>query len=103
VNAGRHELFVYYRVAAAHWRDALRAVQTFQQRLREEHAGLTTRVLRRPDERNAEVTLMETYACADPSAHGVDGALQARIEAAAQALGPWLLGERHLERFDPLD
>jgi Domain of unknown function (DUF4936) len=103
VNEEHRELFIYYRVAASNWRDAIHGVRAFQQRLCAIHAGLSARVLRRPDEHNGEVTLMETYACVGPGPCVVDESLEARIEAAAQALQPWLLGERHVERFEALD
>lgn len=96
----RRELFVYYRVGRAHWRDAVDAVEQFQQRLRQAHASLVARVLRRPDEADDMVTLMETYAL-----HGgqVDATLEAEIARSAAALQPWLIGERHCERFDALE
>lgn len=97
----RRELYVYYRVAAARWRDAARAVHAFQQQLCAQHAGLSARVLRRPDERAGEVTLMEVYRVAEGD---VDAALEARIAEAATALGPWCAADaRHVERFHTLD
>lgn len=98
VRAGR-ELFVYYRVAASTWHEAAAAARTAQACLRQSHPGLSARLLRRPDERGGEVTLMEVYA---DVARGIDDALAAQIEAAAQALNPWLLSPRHCERFDAL-
>jgi hypothetical protein len=97
------ELFIYYRVSATTWRDAVRAAQAFQQRLRSEQTGLSARVLRRPDETRGEVTVMEVYACAGERACVIDESLEARIEQAAQALQPWLIGKRHVERFESLD
>jgi hypothetical protein len=103
VSAEHRELFIYYRVAASNWHDAIDTVRAFQQRLCAQHDGLLARVLRRPDERNGEVTLMETYACVRPGLGVVDESVEARVEAAAQALQPWLLGKRHVERFEALE
>jgi hypothetical protein len=99
VNPGPHELFVYYRVQRAHWRDAVEAVERFQQRLRQSHAGLVARVLRRPQPSDEMITLMETYAL---DGGGVDLVLEAEIERNASALRPWLIGDRHCERFEVL-
>lgn len=95
----RRELYVYYRVAEPHWRAAADAVIAWQRRLCQARSGLETRLLRRPDPRDDQVTLMETYACAD----GIDATLHAELARGAPALQRWLCGERHLERFDPLD
>ena len=98
--APQRELYVYYRVAPASWRDAMVAAQRLQQRLRAEHAGLNARVLRRADEPNAEaVTLMEVYTF-DARPGGVDAALEAHIVATATALDSWRIGDRHVERFE---
>ena len=72
--------------------------------LRELHAewqvalpSLRCELLRRTDE-GGDVTLMETYACAQ----GINVAWQQRIEREASArLQPWLVGERHVEVFEP--
>ena len=96
----RRELYVYYRVAPASWRDAMAATQRLQQRLRAEHVGLSARVLCRADEPNAEaVTLMEVYTF-DARPGGVDAALEAHIAATATALDTWRIGDRHVERFE---
>ena len=94
------ELYVYYRVAQAHWCDAANAVSTWQQQLCRAHAALAARVLRRPDVRDAAVTLMEIYA---REGAAIDDALQADIAQGTPALRPWLIGERRVERFDTLD
>jgi hypothetical protein len=93
-------LYVYYRIDAA-MLDAVRdAVLAMQAALRLAHPGLETALLRRPEAADGELTLMETYAAAG----GIDGTLQARIEAAAgAALEGRLRGPRHVERFEPLD
>jgi len=103
VNGNRIELYVYYRVAQASWRVALQTVLQFQQRLREAHPGLATRVLRRSAERGESVTLMEIYSFDHGEGRSIDPALQARIEEAASALAPWLAGPRQAETFDALD
>jgi hypothetical protein len=99
----RGELFVYYRVARASWPAALQSVLNFQQRLRDQHPGLATRVLRRSGEQADAVTLMEIYAFDDGRHRGIDPALQSRIEEAAAALTPMLSGPRQIEVFDALD
>jgi hypothetical protein len=94
--AGR-ALFVYYRVEADRLAATVDAVRAMQQRLRRDHPGLRAELWRRPPVEGQPVTLMETYA-----AHGgVDDALAAAIEAAARALPPGRLGERHVEVFEP--
>lgn len=102
MSAPRRELYVYYRVAPSRWREAVAAVQEKQRRLRTEHAGLTARVLRRPSEDNGAVTLMEVYAC-DASPGDFDALLEARLAESAVTPADWLLGERHIERFDTLE
>ena len=97
---GRRELYVYYRVAQAHWRDAVHAAAAAQQRLRSAHPGLVARVLRRPDARDDGVTVMEVYAIDGGS---IDAALEADIARETAPLQRWLIGERHVEHFDALD
>jgi hypothetical protein len=95
----RRELYVYYRVAEPQWRDAADAVMAWQRQLCRARSGLAARLLRRPDPRDGQVTLMEAYVRAD----GIDAALQAELARGAPALQSWLCGERHVEHFDPLD
>ncbi len=97
------ELFVYYRVADRVAAPARAAVLAMQAQLRQAHPLLIARLLCREAASGAEVadpTWMETYAI-DPRHVGasVDLQLQAAIEAAAQALGPGLIGVRHTEVF----
>lgn len=99
MSDSRRELFVYYRVARTHWRDAASAVETWQQQLQRSHPGLLARVLRRPEAVDDTVTLMEVYAIEDGS---VDSVLEAEIVRYASALQGWLIGERHNERFDTI-
>jgi Domain of unknown function (DUF4936) len=100
VSDPRRELFVYYRVACAHWRDAANAVEQWQQQLRRSHPELLARVLRRPEAIGDMVTLMEVYAVKGGS---VGSPLEVEIARGASALQPWLIGERRSERFDTLD
>ena len=82
---------------------ALQAVLAFQQRLRQQHPGLATRVLQRSSGRSDGVTLMETYAFNDGHHRGIDSTLRSRIEEAAAVLNPVLSGPRQIEAFDALD
>jgi hypothetical protein len=91
------ELFIYYRIRADAARTALAAAQAMQARLREEHPGLTARLLRRPDNQDQQQTWMEIYT----SPAGVTPDLEARIEEAAAALAPFVVGTRHTEAFIP--
>ena len=84
-------LYVYYRVPEAALADTLATVRVMQHALRAAHPGLQTELMRRSDVRNAEVTLMETYAGA------MTPALEAALADAARALPQ----PRHLERFEP--
>jgi hypothetical protein len=99
VSDTRRELYVYYRVATVHWRDAADAVAHWQQRLEQARPGLSARVLRRPETRDDAITLMEVYA----GSATIDTAIEAVIARGAPELHAWLLGERHIERFDALD
>ena len=91
------ELYVYYRVAPADAAAAETGVLTLQRRLREEHAGLQARLLRRPELHNGFETWMETYSCNGQG--GVTPAQQAAIESAAAALSACIAGPRHTEVF----
>jgi hypothetical protein len=102
-DGSRRELFVYYRVAQSNVQAALRVVRTFQQRLRQQHPGLATRVLRRSGGGDGDVTLMEIYTFHGGGIRGTDSALQTRIEAAAAVLTPLLASPRQIESFDSLD
>jgi hypothetical protein len=69
-----------------------------QRSLCESHAGLKAELLQRPAAPGEPtLTLMETYTL-EPL--GIGAALQARIEAEAQAaLARWIEGPRHTEVF----
>ena len=55
-------LYVYYRVPEADLPATLAAVRQVQAALQAAHPGLLADLLRRPELRDGEVTLMETYA-----------------------------------------
>lgn len=104
MSATRRQLFVYYRVEEAVWLQASAAVVEFQRRLCEAHPELAARVMRRPQTKGGQITLMEVYALdAAANPEGIDPAWQARIESAAVVLRRWQQGERHVEWFDPID
>ena len=86
-------LYVYYRVPEPALAATVAAVRTMQADLTADHPGLNAELLRRPELRDGEVTLMETYA----GVAGLSPALEAAIAQAASALPQ----PRHTERFDP--
>ena len=86
------QLYVYYRVAEAALPATVAAVQRVQATLMSAHPGLQARVLRRPELRDGEVTLMEVYAGLLPPA------AETLIAQATSALPQ----PRHSERFDTL-
>lgn len=93
------ELYVYYRVATSDLPAALRIVEQARHQLHAQCPTLLARVLRRADEPATDnVTLMEIYRADE----GIDDTLQRRIEEAAAALAPLLIGTRHTEAFVPL-
>ena len=95
------ELFIYYRTSPASAAELQSRVAALQDRLRQGHAGLQARLLRRPEvDRGGLVTWMETYAMDPTHAGGVNDVLEAAIDAAARELIPLLVGPRHIERFD---
>ncbi|WP_284620401.1 DUF4936 family protein [Aquabacterium humicola] len=95
-------LYVYYRIDAGALAAVREAVMAMQAALRSEQPTLEAALLRRPEAKDGEITLMETYAAPG----GIDAALQARIEgsaaAAFAALAGCLRSPRHVERFEPL-
>jgi hypothetical protein len=93
-----HSLFIYFRVRRESESAVVSAVRALQASWQLVMPGLICELLRRADEGGEVVTLMETYSCAD----GVHAQWQQRIELeAAQRLAPWLIGERHVELFEP--
>ena len=95
------EVFVYFKVAKTQAPMVAQAVRAMQGALRAEQSGLSTRLLIRNEEDSKEqATLMEIYT----HERGIDASLQAEIDASAShALRPWLVGQRHVEVFYPLD
>lgn len=91
-------IYVYYRINAAALPEVAAAVRRFQAALSNAYPALQVAVLRRPGEKDGEVTLMETYAMPG----GVNESVQAQIAAAATALAPWQRGARHTEVFESL-
>ena len=89
------QLFVYYRVPEALLTATVLLARQMQAGLRQRWPALQAGLLRRPELRDGEVTLMECYA-------GVPrDLLQPALGEAASAL-PLPL-PRHSERFIPLD
>ena len=93
------ELFVYYRIRDADVTAARAAVRTMQDRLRQTHPGLATRVLGRRGEDDGLQTWMEIYSL--PGA-GIDPGLEAEIERQATSWAALVAGPRHVEAFDSL-
>lgn len=93
-------LYVYYRLPEGRLPELLPALRQQQQVCRQALPGLHAELLRRPEPRDGEVTLMETYH-ADA---GVDTAMQQRIESAFKDLFERLAlaSPRHTEVFEPL-
>jgi Domain of unknown function (DUF4936) len=85
--------YVYYRVGAGDEAAAVAAVRALHARWTAE--GVACELLRRVEEPGEPVTLMEIYREAAPPA------LAALEAEAVTALAPWLIGERHLEDFEP--
>ncbi|MCC9597437.1 MULTISPECIES: DUF4936 family protein [unclassified Rubrivivax] len=83
--------YVYYRVAE-------RDVEACAVAARAAFAALpfAVELLRRPEVRDGLATLMEVHGAADE--READTA-EAHLAA---ALAPWIVGERHVERFVPL-
>ena len=86
-------LYVYYRVPQAQLAATVAAVRQVQTALLVAHPGLQAELLRRPELRDDEVTLMETYA----------GPLTDTVLAAITQATSALPQPRHSEHFDTLD
>ena len=85
-------LYVYYRVPETALTEVVAAVRQVQAALVQQHPGLHADLLRRPELREGEVTLMETYA----------GGLTADVCAAIDTATRGLPQPRHTEVFEPL-
>jgi hypothetical protein len=91
-------LYVYYKVPQAQASMASGWVQRMQAAMRQEFAQLQTQLMQRSDaasQANGSVTWMEVYR----HPHGVNTAMEARLQAMLSTLPADLLGERHTERF----
>ncbi len=91
--------FVYYRVRREHRGQAEAAVRALHAQWQARWPGLRCGLYRRADPAVGdaeEATLMETY-----DGLSAPGAA-AEVEALARSrLAPWLVGERHVEVFEP--
>lgn len=95
------ELYVYYRVPAAHAAQALSCAQRCLEALRVGQPDLDARLLRRPGEVEGVETWMEVYK-APRLPGGVTPTLEATIERGARPLAEWIAGPRHVEVFEPV-
>lgn len=100
--SAQRELYVYYRVQLPQWRAAAEAAMAWQRELCRSHPGLVARVLRRPDVQDDRATLMETYSGGN-GVCTIDAALETEIAQGVPTLSRWLIGERHVERFEALE
>ena len=91
-------LYVYYRVAETDLSVAVRAVRQCHAALMQADPQLHCELLRRPEVRDDQVTLMEIYT----AANGIDSAQQTRTEAAIEHLKLPLASLRHTEVFEDL-
>ena len=90
------EVYLYYRAPETAAADVLAAFARLQHALGQARPDLEPRLLRRPERIDGAQTWMEIYRCE----RGVDGALEALIEAAATvAFDGVPIGSRHRERF----
>jgi len=95
------ELFVYYRVDAAHAAEAKAAVQRWQHDLDSAYPELHGRLLKRPQTRDGLQTWMETYTHSKAATGVSQLQLQTLLPAGPAELRRWLHGDRHLEVFVP--
>jgi hypothetical protein len=95
------ELFIYYRLHAAHAARAQAVVAAYQHKLQQLYPGLVARLLcKAEDSVQQHPTWMETYRFTGqhPIPHDLQ-ALQAQLTLEASRLTPYLQGERHTEVF----
>jgi len=91
-----HALFIYYKLDAQHAQAHEQAARQMQATLMQSHPGLVARLWVRADATGQAPTWMESY----EHPQGVDKALAALIEQAAQAALPLgQTGARHAEMF----
>jgi Domain of unknown function (DUF4936) len=90
-------LYIYFRVMRESEAAVVAAVRELHATWPLTMTGLRCELLRRAGQ-SGDVTLMEIYGCAQ----GVSTEWQERIERDASArLEPWLVGQRHVEVFEP--
>ena len=98
MNPDAARLYVYYRVRADDVASAVAAALAMQCGLQTALPGLNCTLSRRTDDERELRTLMETY----DHAGGVTVEQRRTIEDAARSqLGAWIVGERHVEAFEP--
>lgn len=95
------EAYIYYKIDSAAAEAALAAARAMLIGLMARHAGLSSRLLRRPEASEGDITLMEVHRYTAASG-GIDAQLLQAIERAGSAMAPWLRGQRHVEVFVPL-
>ncbi len=90
-------LYTYFRVARENEAAVVATLRELHAAWESMMPGLQCDLLRRADD-SGDVTLMEVHV----GAQGVSAAWQQRIEREAGVrLQPWLVGERHVEVFEP--
>jgi hypothetical protein len=87
------DLYIYYRVPAAHTSRLRPLVQAMQQRLANE-SGIVGQLKRRPEETDGRQTWMEVYAAVPD---GFNAALERAVAEAG--LSGMIEGNRHTEIF----
>ena len=98
MSPGAARLYVYYRVRAGDAASAIAAARAMQLGLQAQFPGAVCTLSQRAGDEGEWRTLMETYALAG----GVSAAQRQAIEDTAQAqLSAWIVGERHVEVFEP--
>ena len=94
-ETGLERRYVYYRVPLTLLPAAVAAVKAVQAHWQALHPVARLELLRRPELRDGQVTLMEVMHL--PTA----AVAQAEAQAAA-AVAPYVVGPRHVEVFEPL-
>jgi hypothetical protein len=98
VNPDAAQLYVYYRARHSDAPALIAAVRELHAHWQAAHPGLVCTLNRRVDDSADALTLIETYAQAD----GVPSGWRRESEReAAERLGEWIIGERHVEVFVP--
>lgn len=97
-----HELFIYYRVDAAHAAEATTRVLTWQREIGSAQPALRdARLLKRPGAQDGWHTWMETYVLLLAPTGDDTVQLHGRLSRGPEGLRGWIDGERHLEVFVP--